>query len=100
MGLTQSRYTRLAPFRVLQKNPEDQNASSIGYNQVVETSDVKESNTMKGIASNTSSLQKTHTRNGVAVKLRAVQERVMIDRSFANCPRIRHSSPFSLLHFQ
>ncbi len=34
------------------------------------------------------------------LKLQAVQERVMIDRSFVNCPRLRHSSKFSLLHFQ
>ncbi len=34
------------------------------------------------------------------LKLQAVQERVMIDRSFVNCPRLRHSSTFSLLHFQ
>ena len=33
-------------------------------------------------------------------KLQAVQERVMIDRSFVNCPRLRHSSTFSLLDFQ
>jgi len=55
---------------------------------------------MKGIASNTSSLQKTHIRQGVAVKLQTVQERVMIDRSFVNCPRLRHPFPFSLLHLQ
>lgn len=55
---------------------------------------------MKGIASNTSSLQKTHSKKGVVVKLHAVQERMIIDRSFVNCPRLRHSSPFSLLHFQ
>lgn len=55
---------------------------------------------MNGIASNTSSLQKTHSKKGVAVKLPAVQERVMIDRSFVNCPRLRHSSSFSLLHLQ
>ncbi len=34
------------------------------------------------------------------LKLQAVQERVMIDRSFVNCPRLRHSSKLSLLHFQ
>ncbi len=34
------------------------------------------------------------------LKLQAVQKRVMIDRSFVNCPRLRHSSKFSLLHFQ
>jgi len=126
LGLTQSRYTRLAPFRVLQKNPEDQNASSIGYNQVVETSDVKESNTMKGIASNTSFLGKTHSkkvavmnsverqRHGrglsftpgksdcdiLEIKLQAVQHGVMIDRSFVNCPRLRQSSAAALLYFQ
>ena len=30
----------------------------------------------------------------------ALQERVMIDRRFVNCPRLRHSSKFSLFHFQ
>ena len=30
------------------------------------------------------------------LKLKAVQERVMIDRSFVNCPRLRHFSEFSL----
>jgi hypothetical protein len=82
---------------------------------------------MKGIASNTSFLPQTHSKNGVAVlnrdeshrqrrglsfppgnhlrqilelELQAVQERVMIDRRFVNCPRLRHSSKFSLLHFQ
>ena len=34
------------------------------------------------------------------LKLQAVQERVMIDRSFVNCPRLRHSAKFSLLQFQ
>ena len=34
------------------------------------------------------------------LKLQAVQERVVIDRSFVNCPRLRHSSTFSSLHFQ
>ena len=82
---------------------------------------------MKGIASNTSFLPKTHRKKGVAamnrdeshrqgrglsfppgtsscgileLKLQAVQERVMIDRSFVNCPRLRHSAKFSLLQFQ
>ena len=34
------------------------------------------------------------------LKLQAVQERVMIDRSFVNCPRLRHSSVLALLYFQ
>ena len=34
------------------------------------------------------------------LKLQAVQERVMIDRSFVNCPRLRHTAKFSLLQFQ
>src|SRR6266496_726972 len=34
------------------------------------------------------------------LELQALQERVMIDRSFVNCPRLRHSSKFALLHFQ
>ena len=54
---------------------------------------------MKGIASNTSSLQKTHSTKGVVVKLQALQERVMIDRSFVNCPTLRHSSPFLVASF-
>jgi hypothetical protein len=88
---------------------------------------VKESNTMKGIASNTSFLPKTHSKKGVGAmnrdesvrqgrglsfppgtssaaesqtRAQAVEERVMIDRSFVNCPRLRHSAKFSLLQFQ
>ncbi len=34
------------------------------------------------------------------LKLQAVPERVMIDRSFVNCPRLRHSSALALLYFQ
>ena len=34
------------------------------------------------------------------LKLQAVQERVMIDRSFVNCPRLRRSSALALLYFQ
>jgi hypothetical protein len=72
---------------------------------------------MIGIAGNTSFLGKTHSKKGVAVmnrdeshrqgrglslspgtssaadldlELRAVQERVMIVRSFVNCPSLRH----------
>lgn len=33
-------------------------------------------------------------------RAQAVEERVMIDRSFVNCPRLRHSAKFSLLQFQ
>jgi hypothetical protein len=88
---------------------------------------VKESNTMKGIASNTSFLPKTpskkegavmsrdeshrqgrglsflqerHLRQIIEIGLHAVKERVVIDRSFVNCPTLRHSSKFSLIHFQ
>jgi hypothetical protein len=95
--------------------------------RVVETSDVKESNTMNDIASNTSFLPKTHTKKGAAVMNRdeshrqgrglsfppgrssaadsrtraaARQERVMIDRRFVNCPRLRHSPALALLYFQ
>jgi len=129
--LTQSRYTCLAPFRVSGKNSEEQNASSIRNsltNEVVETSDVKESNTMKGIAGqHIGFFPKTHSKKVAAVmksheshrqgrgpsflrgisdcgilelKLKAVQERVMIDRSFVNCPRLRHSSELPLSYFQ
>ena len=34
------------------------------------------------------------------LKLQAVQERVMLDRSFVNCPTLRHSSALALLYFQ
>ncbi len=34
------------------------------------------------------------------LKPQAVEERVMIDRSFVNCPRLRHSSEFALLNSQ
>ena len=34
------------------------------------------------------------------LELQAVQERLMIDRSFVNCPSLRHSSKFSLLNSQ
>src|SRR6266581_1243664 len=46
------------------------------------------------------SLQEHHLRQILELELEALQERVMIDRSFVNCPRLRHSSKFSLLHFQ
>ena len=82
---------------------------------------------MKGIASNTSFLPKTHSKKGVPVmnrdeshrqgrglsfppgtsscgilelELQALQERVMIVRSFVNCPGLRHSSALALLYFQ
>jgi hypothetical protein len=44
--------------------------------------------------------QEHHLRQSLELKLQALQERVMIDRSFVNCPRLRHSSKFSLLNFQ
>ena len=34
------------------------------------------------------------------LELQAVQERLMIDRGFVNCPRLRHSSALALLYFQ
>ena len=34
------------------------------------------------------------------LKLQDVRERVTIDRSFVNCPRLRHSAKSSLLQFQ
>jgi len=34
------------------------------------------------------------------LELQALHERVMIDRSFVNCPRLRHSSKFALLNSQ
>ena len=34
------------------------------------------------------------------LKLQAVQERVRIERSFVNCPTLRHSSALALLCFQ
>jgi len=34
------------------------------------------------------------------LKLQAVQERVMIDRGFVNCPSSRHSSTLALLYSQ
>jgi hypothetical protein len=74
---------------------------------------VKESNTMKGIASNTSGIHESHrqgrgrsfppgTSSAAESRARtaAVEERVMIDRRFVNCPRLRHSSSLALLYFQ
>ena len=46
------------------------------------------------------SLQELHPRQSLELELQALQERVVIDRSFVNCPRLRHSSKFSLLNFQ
>ena len=45
-------------------------------------------------------LHKHHLRQSLELEPQAVQERVVIDRSFVNCPRLRHSSKLSLLHFQ
>ena len=46
------------------------------------------------------SLQEHHLRQILELELQALQERVVIVRSFVNCPRLRHSSQLSLLHFQ
>lgn len=46
------------------------------------------------------SLHELHLRQIPELELQALQERVVIDRSFVNCPRLRHSSKFSLLSFQ
>src|SRR3954454_6720939 len=45
-------------------------------------------------------LQEHHLRQILELELQAVQERVMIVRSFANCPRPHHSSTLSSLYFQ
>ena len=46
------------------------------------------------------SLQEHHLRQILELELHAVKERVVIDRSFVNCPRLRHSSALALLYFQ
>lgn len=46
------------------------------------------------------SLQEHHLRQSLELELQAVEERVMIVRSFVNCPRLRHSSSLALLYFQ
>jgi hypothetical protein len=45
-------------------------------------------------------LQEHHLRQSLEFELQALQGRVVIDRSFVNCPRLRHSSKFSFLNFQ
>ena len=46
------------------------------------------------------SLQELDLRQSLELELKALQERVVIDRSFVNCPRLRHFSKFWLLNFQ
>jgi len=46
------------------------------------------------------SLQEQDLRQAPELELQALQESVVIDRSFVNCPGLRHSSKFSLLSFQ
>ena len=46
------------------------------------------------------SLQEHHLRQILELEPQALQERLMIDRSFVNCPRLRHSSALALLYFQ
>ena len=46
------------------------------------------------------SLQEHHLRQNLELELLTVEERVMIVRSFVNCPRLRHSSALTLLYFQ
>jgi ATP-dependent Clp protease ATP-binding subunit ClpA len=45
-------------------------------------------------------LQEHHLRQILELELQALQDRVMIVRSFVNCPRLRHSSALALLYFQ
>ena len=46
------------------------------------------------------SLEEHHLPQIPELELQAVPEPVVIDRSFANCPRLRRSSKFALLNFQ
>ncbi len=46
------------------------------------------------------SLQEHHLQQILELELQALQERLMIVRSFVNCPGLRHSSKFSLLNSQ